>query len=77
MATTDTVPARFMDLRERSSDWKLDCTVHGAVTMILVFNEDIANRSFCQQCFEDGMAKLSKKVTFNANGGPMPAARVG
>lgn len=70
----DAVPARFMDLREISSDWRLTCSVHGSVTMIIVFNDDIKNRSFCQACFETDVVRSSKKVTFNANGGPEPAA---
>lgn len=71
---SDTVPARFMDLREISSDWRLTCPTHGNVQMIVVFNDDIKNRSYCQACFEVEVAKLSRKVTFNANGGPEPAA---
>lgn len=71
---SDAVPARFMDLREISSDWRLSCPTHGNVTMIIVFNDDIKNRSYCQACWEtDSVAKVSKKVTFNANGGPEPA----
>lgn len=76
----DTIPARFMDLRERSSDWRLTCPVHGNVTMVLVFNDDIKNRSFCQACFELDIVRSSRKTTFNANGGPEPdpvPARVG
>lgn len=71
----DTVPARFMDLREISSDWRLKCPVHNYVTMVIVFNDDIKNRSYCQACWEiDSVAKASRKVTFEANGGPEPAA---
>lgn len=71
---SDTTPARFMDLRERSSDWTLTCPTHGNVKMVIVFNDDIENRSYCQACFEAEVAKLSKKVTFNKNGGPEPTA---
>jgi len=70
----DTVPARFMDLREISSDWRLSCPTHGNVTMVIVFNDDLLNRAYCQQCFEDDIAKTTKKTVFNANGGPQPAA---
>lgn len=74
MPLSDTVPARFMDLRERSSDWKLNCPTHGDVNMIILFNGDFKNRAYCQDCFEVEVARLSKKVTFRANGGPEPEA---
>lgn len=73
----DTVPAQFLDLRTISSDWTLNCPVHGNVTMAIVFNNDIANRSYCQQCWEEqSVSKVSKKVTFNTNGGPQPAPAI-
>lgn len=72
----DTVPAQFMDLRSRSSDWVLNCATHGQVTMVIVFNDDIKNRAYCQACWEADVVKTSRKVTFNANGGPEPSAAV-
>ena len=68
----DNAPARFMDLREISSDWRLNCSVHGDVTMVIVFNNDIKNRSFCQACWEQDVVRASKKLTFRTNGGPEP-----
>jgi hypothetical protein len=70
----DAVPAEFFDLATLSSDWRLNCPTHGKVQMVVVFNNDIANRSYCQACFETGMATISKKTTFATNGGPAPAA---
>jgi len=71
----DSVPAQFFDLASISSDWRLVCPTHGSVQMVIVFNNDITNRSYCQACWEiDSVAKASKKVTFNANGGPQPSA---
>jgi hypothetical protein len=70
----DVVPARFMDLREISSDWRLNCSLHGNVTMVIVFNDDIKNRAYCQACFETDLLRGSRKTTFDANGGPEPAA---
>lgn len=70
----DTAPAQFLDLATLSSDWRLNCQTHGSVTMVIVFNNDIQNRCYCQACWETDVAKSSKKVTFNANGGPLPSA---
>lgn len=69
----DNAPARFMDLREMSSDWRLTCALHGNVTMIVVFNGDIKDRAYCQACFEIDLLRGARKTTFNANGGPEPA----
>ena len=71
MPMTDTVPARFADLRERSADWRLNCITHGQVTMVLLINGDWQN-SLCQDCIVAELAKSAKKAVFNANGGPQP-----
>jgi hypothetical protein len=70
----DTVPAQFLDLASISSDWRLTCSVHGNVQMVIVFNNDILNRCYCQACWETDVVRSSKKVTFTANGGPQPSA---
>lgn len=71
----DVVPAQFFDLRTISSDWNLNCAVHGNVTMVIVFNNDLVNRCYCQACWEEqSVSKISRKVTFSQGGGPAPAA---
>ena len=73
----DSVPAKFLDLATISSDWMLNCAVHGNVQMVIVFNNDLVNRSYCQQCWEESsVSKVSKKVTFVQGAGPAPAPAI-
>lgn len=74
MPITDKMPCEFFDLRTYSSDYTLTCPVHGQVYMTLQFNGQW-NRTYCQDCFEDEVAKQSKKTVLNTNGGPPPVNR--
>jgi hypothetical protein len=65
-------PVQFLDLRALSSDWTETCPVHGNVNGIIVFNNDLVDGAYCQQCLEVLMASSVSKLTFNANGGPLP-----
>lgn len=69
MPATDTTPMEAFDLRTISSDYRLNCGVHGQVNMALRFNGDW-NRLYCQDCFEVEVAKLSRKVTLDTGAGP-------
>ena len=73
MPASDIHPARFFDVREISSEYRLNCPVHGQVNFTVQFNQDF-NRTYCQDCFEVEVAKMSRKVVFNPNGGPLPQA---
>lgn len=66
----DDNPAQFFDIRSVSADWHLSCPTHGDVNMVIMFNGDVQEHAYCQQCFEDNLHTLASKITFRQNGGP-------
>lgn len=66
---------QFFNLKDASSDWRLNCPKHGNVTDVILKDGDVKN-GLCQLCWFEDVARGIPKCTFNANGGPEPTGPV-